>query len=175
MLELPDELVPDPVLPAVLPDVLPPVVPAVDPDVEPVRLEPDELPLDMLAFVRMNDAVFPLPDAERDALVPDVEVPLVEPVVPVAPLPSPCWRQPTTVIVPLCEERFVPLCCDPEVVWSLPVCAATIAVNPTPIANIHAARFIRPPVSSRSAGAIARHSPPRTYSSSPSVTITRGA
>ena len=119
-------------------DVAPPAVapPAVEPDAvplvdEPLR-DPDELP--MLAFVRMNDAAFPLPDVERDALVPAVEVPPVDPDVPVAPEPSPCCRQPVTVIVPLC--------CDPDG-WVLPLCAATIAVHPNPIANIHAARFIK--------------------------------
>src|SRR3954468_7039634 len=136
-----------PAPPAVLPLLVDPVEPAVDPLVEPEpEPEADELPepLDMLAFVRMNDAPFPLPDVERDALVPDVELPPVDPVVPVAPPMSPDCRQPVTVIVPLCPDRLEPLCCDPEV-WLLPLCAATIAVHPTPIANIHAARFIRPP------------------------------
>jgi hypothetical protein len=94
-----------------------PVVPDVDPvevEPEPVRLEPDE-PLDIVAFVKMNDAPFPLPDAERDVLVPAVEVPPVEPVVPVVPLESPGCRQPITVIVPLCDDRFALLCCDPLV------------------------------------------------------------
>jgi len=148
--ELPEPLVPVP--PAVAPAVVPPAVaPAVvPPAVEPLLVVPElvpvrevvELPepLDMLAFVRMNDAPFPLPDVERDALVPDVELPLVEPDVPVAPAESPDCRQPVTVIVPLCPDRFAPLCDD---VWLLLVCAATIAVHPKPIANIHAARFIK--------------------------------
>ena len=112
MLALPDPLVAEPVgeVP-VVPDVDP-----VEPEVEePVRVEPDELPVDMDAFVKMNDAPFPLPDAERDVLVPEVAVPPVEPVVPVVPLESPDCRQPTTVIVPLCDDRFALLCCDPLV------------------------------------------------------------
>jgi hypothetical protein len=113
-------------------EVAPPAVvpPAVEPAVDPLR-DPDELP--MLAFVRMNDGAFPLPDVERDALAPAVEVPAVDPDVPVAPAVSPCCKQPVTVIVPLC--------CDPDG-WLLLLCAATIAVHPKPIANIHAARFI---------------------------------
>jgi hypothetical protein len=79
----------------------------------------------------MNDAVFALPDVERDALGDA----LVDPVVPVAPAPSPDCKQPVTVIVP----PFAALC---DAVW-LPSWAATIAVHPKPIANIHAARFIR--------------------------------
>jgi hypothetical protein len=138
-----EPVVDPPVEPVVDPPVEPLVEPEPEPEPEPMR-DPDELPdpLDMLAFVRMNDAPFPLPDAERDALVPDVELPLVDPDVPVAPPMSPDCRQPVTVIVPLCPDRFEPLCCDPEV-WLLPLCAATIAVHPTPIANIHAARFIK--------------------------------
>ena len=86
-------------------EVAPPAVvpPAVEPAVDPLR-DPDELP--MLAFVRMNDAPFPLPDVERDALGLDVGLLLVEPVVPVAAAPSPDCKQPVTVIVPLCAERF---------------------------------------------------------------------
>jgi hypothetical protein len=80
----------------------------------------------------MNDAVFALPDVERDALGDA----LVDPVVPVAPVPSPGCKQPVTVIVPL----FAALC---DAAWLLPSWAATIAVHPKPIANIHAARFIR--------------------------------
>jgi hypothetical protein len=63
-------------------------------------------------------------------------VPAVDPDVPVAPDMSPRWRHPVTVIVPL------ELLCDPDVVWPVPLWAATIAVHPKPIANIHAARFI---------------------------------
>jgi hypothetical protein len=137
--ELPAPLVPVP--PAVAPAVVPPAVEPllVVPELVPELAELPE-PLDILAFVRMNDAPFPLPDVERDALVPDVELPLVEPDVPVAPAESPDCRQPVTVIVPLCPDRFAPLCDD---VWLLLVCAATIAVHPKPIANIHAARFIK--------------------------------
>ena len=137
--ELPEPVVPvPPAAPAVVPPAVEPLL--VVPEVVPVRgvVELVE-PLDMLAFVKMKDAVLALPDVERDALVPDVELPPVEPVVPVAPAPSPCCRQPVTVIVPVCPDRFAPLCGD---VWLLPACAATIAVHPKPIANIHAARFI---------------------------------
>ncbi|HKB13937.1 MAG TPA: hypothetical protein VKD69_24905 [Vicinamibacterales bacterium] len=95
------------------PAVAPPAVvpPAVEPALGGVRLVPDELPLDMLAFVRMKDAALPLPDVERDVLVPPAAVPPVDPVVPVAPLESPCCRQPTTVTVPL----FAAVCWDPAV------------------------------------------------------------
>jgi hypothetical protein len=96
---MPDELVlPDPLVPAVLP-----AAPAV---------EPDELPEPIVAFVRMNDAPLPAPDAERDALGAAV-VPPVEPDVPVAPAVSPDCRHPVTVIVPLCGDR---LCDDAELV-----------------------------------------------------------
>src|SRR4051812_5842286 len=161
-----------PAPPAVLPLLVDPVEPAVDPLVEPEpEPEPDELPepLDMLAFVRMNDAPFPLPDVERDAPVPDVELPPVDPVVPVAPPMSPDCRQPVTVIVPLCPDRLEPLCCDPDV-WLLPLCAATIAVHPTPIANIHAARFIKASSSYRVRHewlqAIRHHAPTRAVEAS---------
>jgi hypothetical protein len=95
-------------------------VPAVDPllvvpelPAAPALVElPEPEPLDIEAFVRMNDAPLPLPDVERDALVPAVELPPVEPVVPVAPLESPDWRQPVTVMVPLCPDRFAPVCDD---------------------------------------------------------------
>ena len=95
-----DELA-EPVVPAAVEPLL------VVPEVVPVRgvVELPE-PLDMLAFVRMNDAPFPLPDVERDALGLDVGLLLVEPVVPVAAAPSPDCKQPVTVIVPLCAERF---------------------------------------------------------------------
>jgi hypothetical protein len=161
-----------PAPPAVLPLLVDPVEPAVDPLVEPEpEPEADELPepLDMLAFVRMNDAPFPLPDVERDALVPDVELPPVDPVVPVAPPMSPDCRQPVTVIVPLCPDRLEPLCCDPDV-WPLPLCAATIAVHPTPIANIHAARFMKASSSYRVRHvwlqAIRHHAPTRAVEAS---------
>jgi hypothetical protein len=117
-----------------VPAVVPPAVVA-PAEVAPVELLPDE-PIE--AFVRMNDAALPAPDVERDALV----LPVV-PVVPVAPALSPGCRQPVTVTVAFCPERFALVCCDPGV-WSLLVWAAAIAVQPMPIANIHAARFIKP-------------------------------
>jgi hypothetical protein len=167
------ELLLEPVVP-VPPAVVPPAV--VPPAVEPLLVVPElvparelvELPepLDMLAFVRMNDAEFPLPDVERDALVPDVALPLVEPDVPVAPAESPDCRQPVTVIVPLCAERFA---CDSGV-WLLLLCAATIAVHPIPIANIHAARFMKASSSYRVRHlwlqAIRHHAPTRAVEAS---------
>ena len=144
-----------------------PAVPAVEPAAELLVGDVDALPApDRVAFVRMNDAPFTLPDAERDALLLAVELPPVEPVVPVAPAESPGCRQPVTVIVPLSLDRFAPLWGDPDV-CVLPACAATIAVQPKPMANIHAARFIKASFCYRVRGvAAAKRSPACTRSSS---------
>jgi hypothetical protein len=104
------------VLPLPAPADVAPVVPAVDPAVALVGLELDELPIpEGLAFVRMNDAPLPLPDVERDVLVP-----AADPVVPTAPLESPGCRQPITVMVSPLLERFASLCGDPGAVCPPP-------------------------------------------------------
>jgi len=131
---------PDGALDVAVPAVAEPVVPAVDP----VGVDADELP-DELAFVRMNDAAFPLSDVERDVPVAAVEVPAVDPVVPTAPLAPLCCRQPVTVIVLAGAELFAPLCCGSGVVCPVGVCAPAIATELTPIARIQAARFMKPP------------------------------
>jgi len=116
-----------------------PVVPAVElvPAVLPVELVPDVELLPMLAFVKMNDAPEPDPDGVRDAVEPDAVDPAADPVVPVVLLASPRCRQPTTVIVPLCDDLAED--CD---VCGVASCAATNAAQANPIAKVTPTRFI---------------------------------
>lgn len=122
-----------PVVPAV--EAVPAVLPVAElPVVEPAA--EDEL-LPMLAFVKMNDAPEPDPDGVRDAVEPDAVEPAADPVVPVAPLASPRCRQPTTVIVPLCDDLA-----EDCGVCGVPSCAATSAAQAKPIAKVTPTRFI---------------------------------
>ena len=104
-----------------------PVVPAVEPG------DPEALGV---AFARMNDALFPDPDVERDGGVPAV----APPVVPVA-LASPRSRHPTTVIVPLWPARGA-VCGELGGVWVGGSWAATKAAQPNAIASSAPARLI---------------------------------